>query len=370
MRISQSLKNWLYALAATVLGLVFSRIVISGLASIAAFSSADDSTEINFTDIYDKVADRSSVRTLSDDVVIVSVDSCNREQIAATIDAISFFEPSAVGLDLFFVYPSGMDEALIEAIEGCDNIVLPVTDGENPVKSYFYPISGKSYGCVNMASSASYDIVRDYIPLFEVDSSKVPCMAIALVQKMTGKTIDKDFRQQKIWYPAVDFEIIDYKELIDNEGFPLLEARDRIEGKAVLVGVVDDKSDVHRTPVKDEMPGIEIHAHILDTILHNKGVKEASMLLNIVVAFLCSLLFLRLHLFFKDWLDDVGEMIMRIFLFILIYIFLITGANLYIKSHCFVDFSTTLLMLGFSLTALSIIKGSLFLISMIKEKKK
>lgn len=367
---SHSLKNWLYALAATAAGFILSRVVLYGLTSLAAFSSADDSTEINFTDIYDKVADRGAVRTLSEDVVIVSVDGCDRSRIAAAIDAVSFMEPSAVGLDLFFIYPSADDEALIQAIGGCKNMVLPITDGETPLKSYFYPLSGCSYGCVNMNASSSNDIVRDYIPVFDVGPDKVPCMAAALAEKISGRRMPAGQTPERIWFPAIDFDVIEAEELVDEDGLPNLEVEGRIKDKAVLIGVVNDGSDMHRTPVAEEMPGIMIHAHILDTILHDRGINEVSEALNLVIAILCCLLFLRLHLFFKDWLDDVGEMIMRIVQFVLIYVFLVLGVNLYVRHHCLVDFSMTLLMLGFSLTALSIIKGTVYLFQMLKDKKK
>lgn len=368
-RISKSLKNWLFALLATVVGFALSRVVLYGLTSLAAFASADDSTEINFTDIYDKVADRSSVRTLSEDVVIVSVDGCDRSRIATAIDAVSFMEPSAVGLDLFFIYPSADDEDLIQAIGGCRNMVLPITDGETPLKSYFYPLSGCSYGCVNMNASSSNDIVRDYIPMFDVGPDKVPCMAAALAEKISGGRMQAGQTPAKIWFPSVDFDVIEAEELVDEDGLPNLEAEERIKDKVVLIGVVNDGSDMHRTPIAEEMPGIMIHAHILDTILHDRRMNEAREELNLVIAILCCLLFLRLHLFFKDWLDDVGEMVMRIVQFVLIYVFLVLGVNLYVRHHCLVDFSMTLLMLGFSLTALSIMKGTVYLIKMIKNQK-
>ena len=370
MDLTPSFKNWLYALSATIIGFLISKIVVYGLASIAAFSSANDSAEINFTDIYDRVADKRDVCTLSDDIVIVSVDGCNREQIAATIDAVSFFEPSAIGLDLFFIYPSVVDGALIEAIRSSDKIVLPISDGEEPVVSYFYPQLNNGYGCVNMTTNSSYEIVRDFIPVFDIDSLKVPCMALAIAEKVSGREIKEEELSEKIWYSSVDFDIINSSELLDSSGFPIMEAAGRIKDKAVLIGVVNDGSDMHRTPVKEQMAGIEIHAHILDTILHNKRIDEIGGFWEMIIAVVCCLLFLRLHLFFKDWLDDVGEMIMRVLQFVLIYIFLVLGANLYIKHHCLVDFSTTLLMLGFSLTALSLIKGSVFLILKIKSNRK
>lgn len=78
------------------------------------------------TDVYNTVADRRASRTLSDDIVIVSIDGCSREDIMEVVDYVDYLNPSAIGLDVFFNYPAEGDAGLIESLTQCDNLVFPV----------------------------------------------------------------------------------------------------------------------------------------------------------------------------------------------------------------------------------------------------
>ena len=131
---------------------------------------------------------------------------------------------------------------------------------------------------------------------------------------------------------------------------------------------MNDLSDVHRTPVDDEMPGILIHAHVIDTILNDRHVNEVGTFWNIFIAFVLCLLFIRLFVFMKNLWDDVGEMVMSVVQLVLMYIFLVLGANLYIRHGIHVDFSLTVVVLGLSVTALSVINGVKFLLEKYGKK--
>lgn len=366
-KLPQSLNDWLTALAATVLGLLLSVVVVRLISSIADFIS-DGEEEFMFTDIYAKVADRRSVAVLNDDVVIASVDGCSRERIAQVIDAVSFFGPSAVGLDLFFTYPSEEGRILASSIRDCDNIVLPVAVGRGNSSSFFYGEFEAEYAAVNMVSSTTFDVIRDYVTFFRTDSVDYPSMAHALVTKAGKKIPSADSRERKIWYPSTDFEVLHADDLVDEDGFPQMSAAEKIEGRIVLVGVTEDLSDIHRTPIDEEMPGIMIHAHIIDTIIHDKHVHEIGSFWNIFIAFAVCLLFLRVQVFMKDLLDDIGEMIMSIVQLVLMYLLLVVGANLYIRHGVYVDFSIALVMVGLSITFLTLIKGSIYLYEKFVKK--
>ena len=359
-KLPQSLNDWLTALAATVLGLLLSVVVVRLISSIADFIS-DGEEEVMFTDIYAKVADRRSVAVLSDDVVIASVDGCSRERIAQVIDAVNFFGPSAVGLDLFFTYPSEEGQQLALSIRDCDNIVLPMAVGRDNSSSFFYGDFPADYAAVNMISSSTYDVIRDYVTLFKTDSVDYSSMAQALLVKAGKEIPSATSQERRIWYPSVDFEVIEADDLIDEDGFPEMSAAEKLEGKIVLIGVTEDLSDIHRTPVDEEMPGIMIHAHIIDTIVNDRHLHEVGPFWNILIAVVICLLFLRLQIAMKNILDDVGELVMRVVQLVMMYLLLVVGANLYIRHGVYVDFSIALVMLGLSLTFLTLIKGGIYL---------
>lgn len=366
-KLSESISGWLTALAATVLGLSLSVVVIYFLSSVADLVTGGQD-EFEFTDIYARVAQRSPVSALCEDVVIVSVDGCSRARIAQVIDAVNFFSPSAVGLDLFFTYPSEEGELLASSIRDCDVMVLPKAVGHSDSESFFYGDFEAEYAAVNMTSSSVSDVVREYVTLFETDSVEYRSMAYALAAKAGKDVPAADGQLRNIWFPSTEFDIVDADELVDSEGFPFMEAGQRIKGKIVLIGVVNDLSDVHRTPVDDEMPGILIHAHVIDTILNDRHVNEVGTFWNIFIAFVLCLLFIRLFVFMKNLWDDVGEMVMSVVQLVLMYLFLVLGANLYIRHGIHVDFSLTVVVLGLSVTALSVINGVKFLLEKYGKK--
>ena len=360
MKLSPSLYDWLTALAATVIGLLLSFAVIRGVVSFVDFLN-DDSGEFEYTDIYERVAQRRSLATLSDEIVVVSVDGCSRKRIADVIDAVGFMSPAAVGLDLFFTYPSEEGFDLVESIKGCGNIVLPVAVGREDSESFFYGDFAADYAAVNMISSSSFDIIRDYSTLFRSDTAVVPSMAYSLVEKAGYDIPAPDSRLRPIWYPSVEFDVIHADEIVDSDGFPCMEIAGSLEGKIVLIGVTEDPSDVHRTPIEEQMSGVMIHAHIADTIINDRYVKEVVEFWNYLIAFVVCLLFLRLTIYMKNLWDDVGEMVMSVAQVLLIYVFLVLGANLYIKHMFFIDFSMTMVAIGLSITVLTLIKGMIYL---------
>ena len=363
---SHSVFQWLKSLLSAMCALVLSLLIISGIASFLKIFS-DDFNGFDFSDVYMHVGDRRSVAELSNDVVIVSIDECSREGISHVIDAMKYLSPAAVGLDIFFLYSSAEGEELINSIKACNNIVLPIALDKEFFGSYFYDEIDAEYGVVNIMSSSSFDVVRDYVTLFNTDSTKYLSMPMALIQK-SGKTQFQSSSDLKhIWYPSIDIEVIEADELVDEYGNPDFSYVDKIKGKIVLIGTVRDPSDMHRTPIKEEMPGTMIHGHIIDTILHNRHIRDIGMFWNILIAFIVSLLFIRLHLFLKDKLDDIGEILMRGIQLFLIYSFLIIGVNLYLKHSIFIDFSITMMMLFLCIAILNLINGVFFLWEKIRH---
>lgn len=367
MKISNSIYDWLIAIVATIVGLLLSMAVIQGVLSFIDYLKGSGG-DFEYTDIYQRVAQRRSVAVLSDDVAIVSVDGCSREEIAEVIDAVSFMSPAAVGLDIFFTYPSEDGLEVASAVQGCDGIILPVAVGRSDSRSFFYGDFPADFAAVNMLSSSSADIIRDYSTLFNSDSTVYPSMAHALVAK-AGYDVEKpDTQNSPIWYPSVEFDVVEAREIVGPDGFPNLDVADRLDGKMVLIGLVDDPGDVHRTPIDDQMPGTRIHAHIVDTIVNSRSVREVSAFWNIVIAFIVCVLFIRLTIFLKSLWDDVGEMLMKLGQLLLIYVFLVLGAHLYIEHMIFFDFSLTIVVLGLSMTVMALIKGSIYIYNKYAKK--
>ena len=125
----------------TVLTFVISAFIIENLSGLFSVDPTEQSADVLMSDIYYSVAKRRSVDDLNSDIVLVGVDDCSRGEIAALIDAVNYAEAKVIGVDVLFeVVGNNQDDAnLIEAINGCDNIVMPVRLEYNSTDSTFSP---------------------------------------------------------------------------------------------------------------------------------------------------------------------------------------------------------------------------------------
>ena len=179
----------LQSLCVTILAFLLSYVVVYDISSLPALSPLERASDIEMSDIYNEVANRREISHLSKDIVLVGIDGCSRKQIAAVIDAVSWFEPRAIGLDVMFAYPSEDATNLLSSIRGCSNLVLPYNveyDVETQsftlgVESFFYPeLDAKTVGVVNLAISNTHNVVRQFKPIFEVDGVVVDNFSAAI----------------------------------------------------------------------------------------------------------------------------------------------------------------------------------------------
>ena len=122
---TKNLKQWIRIAGTVAMAYVISHFLIYDISSISYFKPMEKTKELAITDFYQIVSNRKNVKPLEQNIAIVSIDSCGRREIAQLLEAIDFCNPAAVGLDVFFNYPSADDSLLISAIEECNNIVLP-----------------------------------------------------------------------------------------------------------------------------------------------------------------------------------------------------------------------------------------------------
>ena len=106
----------LNALVITAIAFGLSHWIAYDLTSISAFAPMEKTLDFDFTDVYNTVAEQRAKRTLSDDIVIVSIDGCSREGITEALDYVDYLNPAAIGLDVFFNYPAATDPELITSL--------------------------------------------------------------------------------------------------------------------------------------------------------------------------------------------------------------------------------------------------------------
>jgi adenylate cyclase len=80
--------------------------------------------------------------------------------------------------------------------------------------------------------------------------------------------------------PAYSFNMVSYEQVVDEEGLQLLLDRGVFEDKIVMIGAtIDELHDLFSTPYyvmgnETLMPGVEIHANFVQSILHQKYYKN------------------------------------------------------------------------------------------------
>lgn len=365
---------WIRIIGIVLLTYIISHLLIYDISSISYFKPMDKPKEVAITDFYQIVANKTNIKVLNQDIVIIAIDSCGRKEIAHLLEVIDFCNPAAVGLDVLFNYPSADDSLLIEAIEGCANLVLPCsviydTQSKNCTGyngSFFYNqlVSQKEYGAVNLAGNDMQSLIREFRPFHLCNGDTIKSFASALVEIANQESFN-NLRERKNDVETINFTDNEYAVYMPDE---VLEFSNELEGKVVLIGSINEPWDFHVTPVSTQMPGIMIHAHSIATILGNTFIKE----LNGWIIWFLAVVLSTAMLLIKEKLDNIKfeSFIMRIIQILMLYIIIVTGYWIFSRCQLSIDFAIPLMMVGLIFMARDIWVGCESLIQTIKEKNR
>lgn len=363
---------WIRIIGIVLLTYIISHLLIYDISSISYFKPMDKPKEVAITDFYQIVANKTNIKVLNQDIVIIAIDSCGRKEIAHLLEVIDFCNPAAVGLDVLFNYPSADDSLLIEAIEGCANLVLPCsviydTQSKNCTGyngSFFYNqlVSQKEYGAVNLAGNDMQSLIREFRPFHLCNGDTIKSFASALVGIANQESFN-NLKERKNDVETINFTDNEYAVYMPDE---VLEFSNELEGKVVLIGSINEPWDFHVTPVSTQMPGIMIHAHSIATILGNTFIKE----LNGWIIWFLAVVLSTAMLLIKEKLDNIKfeSFIMRIIQILMLYIIIATGYWIFSRCQLSIDFAIPLMMVGLIFMARDIWVGCESLIQTIKEK--
>ena len=350
----------------TGLAALLSTTVVSSLTSLPAFKSMVEDNDFQMSDLYNRVWNNKTVRQLSHDVVIVSVDGLARDKIAETIEAVSMAKPKAVGIDIIFEFPNENDSILISNIEKSNAVMAAIEtiDGE-VITSYFcdslFPI-----GIVNMLASEKNSVIREFQPVYPRGTSFAAEIVKTAHPIQYELLMSNDGENEQISYPAMDFMSIPADSIIQGHCI------EELTGKIILIGDIHNMADMHTTPI-GTMSGISIQASIIETIIHEKYTHTCSAFVNWLIAILSCMLFVALNILTAKKMPAVGKLIMRIVQLSMLYLFFIIGCHLFINKQIYVDFSLSLVMIALGLLAYDIWIGVEAIcrktISYFKQKK-
>lgn len=372
MKYSILRKNMLYAVIVTLLSLLLSRFLIYDIFSASVFSSMEKSLDFEITDIYNAIAHKRALAKKSDAIVVVSIDGCSRQRIAQVIEAVDFFEPRVIGLDVLFNDTTD-DDGLVRVIRSCPNLLLPAwINGDTLTGSYFYAEPKcEQLGIVNIEAGSVRDVVRHFQPRFRAGGQSFDSFAAALARiaapEAFSQLTQRNRETETIRYSNTDFETLTAAEIVQETGALQPNIAEVLHDKIVLIGNIHDLSDEHLTPAK-AMSGLHIHAYTLQTILDGSYIRQSPVWWNWSLALLLCWMIAFAGFCMKAHNLKGDSLYLRILQFVLICLLVFAGCLRFLHRGIYTDFAPALLMIGFSTFALDIWMGVIDLTGLLGRK--
>lgn len=280
-------------------------LTLTGIDVLGGFAGVD-------TYFYDTFLRLRSQRRVSDRIVIVAVDAktlerygqwpIRRRYYAEMLDRLD--QAAVVGFDLLLRDPTPDDVALAAAIARHGRVLLPVylEEGgratgpleqlvprstghihielgvDHTARGLFHSIYGSNRSLLPSLSSGMYELLTDQ----PFRRSSVPSRPAAVV-------LQQDVHMINYYGPPGTFPRVSLADLLEGEvpsGY--------FAGKLVLVGLTAPGIlDAVSTPVSQtriRMSGVEVHANILNNLLDQSAIREASSLPRAAAVLVLSLL--------------------------------------------------------------------------------
>lgn len=345
------------ALIVTAMALLISHVAVYDLMDVSFFAPMQKASDFRFSDFYTLVANDRAERVLDENVVIVSVDGCNRAEMARALDDIDFCGPAAVGLDVAFNAPSDPEsDPLPESLSACENLIMPLELNENGeiVYSYYDSIVNPSAGfaCINIqGDKKSRTTVREFCTSFKINGENIPSLPTALVSLADAEAVallkSRNNPDEAINYVSRDFLIIPYDSVIDHEA--------DIEGRIVLVGKIKDVADTHSTPIDNFTPGLVIHAYTIATILSDDYTRRLSSFEMYLMAFLLCFLVGWLNIEIGD--TPLGSFGVRLVQLLLLYCMILVGTWAFVIYNVDLNFAYIMLTTSLCVVACDVYNG-------------
>lgn len=262
----------------------------------------------------------------SSSIVIVTIDEDSFDELnlawpwpramhARLLDIVSQAKPSVIGLDIVFAEPSlyGQedDEALARAVARAGNVVLgaaltSVRQGGFVKEDLNPPIrpvrdGARAFGFVNFDADVDAFVRRNKLthmfqgsslPGFDLHVYRVAAAAGLAVSPLPATEHFINYRGG-----PQTFQSLPYHRVLADQ-----VPRNAFAGKIVLIGASSPVlHDVYPTPfaTRGNMPGVEIHANALETLLRGEAIRPVPAAVNALLAVLGGALSLWIAITFR-----------------------------------------------------------------------
>ncbi|WP_017305349.1 serine/threonine-protein kinase [Spirulina subsalsa] len=229
-----------------------------------------------------------------------------RQVYAEIIQKVLDSGAKVIAFDLLFDLPSGYgvedDQALEQALQNYGKrVVLAASYEQSNIRrgemlrlispqfaetvpnlnlgsiNYLYENDGRIHRLGRVFQETWIQFNPDLQELFQEFIGGMPSFAQATVQGAGLNAIEGPGEGIFFRGPRYSFEYIPFVDLLDPENWQsYLGSGAYFQDKIVLVGVTSELAqDFHRTAVDERMPGIEIHANAIATLLTGEALREA-----------------------------------------------------------------------------------------------
>ena len=278
-------------------------LVLLWLLSIVTFNLsildpvADALDEFSITDVFFEIENNKEENIETSDLITIvdMTDLHNRGDIASLMQEIGLNNPLCVGIDLIFEGEkddSIGNKELVEAVNNLGETAIyskKLTDysGEtdkfaNRVSSFFTKDIEVQEAYTNLVNDMSSTSVREFTATQQEGETESISFPAAIASRFDTTLVSNHKDSYLINYRNVKFPVVKFDEI--------QEMADLIDGHIVLIGTMTEEQDMHMTPL-GKMPGIEVQAYSLLTLLEHKDLQELPLWLSILITFvLCYLL--------------------------------------------------------------------------------
>lgn len=348
-------KAWFRIITISLLSFVLSYSVLYKVLTSPLFA-LQKGNDYEMSDFYNQVANNRPVRTLNQDIVIVSIDNCSRLEVAHLVEIINYIQPKAIGLDVFFTYKSDEDSTIISIFNQTPNLVLAYDAYQETSTVFADALPNAHWGSINLTAKQALGTIRQFKPHFNDSIYAFSALLAQLTDSTAFNTLVKRNNPlETICYPSQEFEQVNGIDIL-NGNLSLFDLEEILHNKIVLLGDTHNPFDQHQTPISYDTPGITINAHILATILNQSYIKTTPVYVNWCIAILVSLLlsFMIVSFQHSNILKSYTTFAIRIFQVLLITIFLYVGCYMFAHYHLYCNFAPSLLMVALGVLAIAV----------------
>ncbi len=265
-------------------------------------------------------------------IYLVNIDTLSRRDIGKLIRKINQLQPKVIGLDVVFnthkaTFDTTLSNALQEAKEKLVNSIAFKYKQDTLLKKHERAIDGYQVGVegfTNFVTQSDIGMVRYFTP--QVEDKEAFAMQVVKKYNLNAynaflehrKSAESENPETIVYqHSEKDYHSLQPAEIFDPENIEL----SALKNKIVLIGYLGDSTDLedkHYSPFNvngknPDMSGIGIHANIIEMILRQDYIRNASnwvvWLISFIITFLLMIFFVHQFVKYHLWFHLVFKVV-------------------------------------------------------------